>query len=126
MGKHEDALSQYENAIRVDGKPPNKGQFGWRGYFRIADLMKTLSDFSQAMRAYDMAHSLAPKEVFHALAFTPSTGREGQCTAGRGVNWPRGIAAAVGSLRSRRGGFLCSGYPRSIQRAGTRPCRWQQ
>ena len=63
MGRHDEALKQYEAAIRVDSNPPNKGQNAWKGYLKIAEMLTSLSDLAQALKAYDMAHSLAPKEV---------------------------------------------------------------
>ena len=75
MGNHEEALNQFETAIRVDSNPPNKGKDGWKGYLKIADMLKSVSDFSQALKAYDMAYSLAPKEVYsippHNLSSLP-------------------------------------------------------
>ena len=63
MGKVEEALTQFEKSIRVEKKAPNKGKNVWKGYLKIAELFKSLSDFSQSLSAYDMAYKHNPAQV---------------------------------------------------------------
>ncbi len=66
MGKHQEALDDFNMAIQVDG---GKGPRAYEVYLKMGDVLRSAGDFAQALQAYDAAVQIATKQDANKQVF---------------------------------------------------------